>query len=117
MCASCSVVSGCLQPHGLYLPGSSVHGILQARRLEWVLFPSPGDLPNLALLKCRQILYCLSHREVTQAKKKKKIHRRPLGPYWLRDPLDSLPLEVRKKQFHMHFENWKIPEGLARACE
>ena len=30
------------------LPGSSVHGILQARRLEWVWlpFPSPGDLPN-----------------------------------------------------------------------
>ena len=26
-------------------PGSSVHGILQARIVEWV-FPSPGDLPN-----------------------------------------------------------------------
>ena len=23
-------------------PGSSVHGILQARVLEWVVFPSPG---------------------------------------------------------------------------
>ena len=23
-----------------------VHGILQARRLVWVAFPSPGDLPN-----------------------------------------------------------------------
>ena len=23
-----------------------VHGILQARTLEWVAFPSPGDLPN-----------------------------------------------------------------------
>ena len=23
-----------------------VHGILQARILEWVPFPSPGDLPN-----------------------------------------------------------------------
>ena len=31
------------------LLGSSVHGILQARILEWVAiqpFPSPGDLPN-----------------------------------------------------------------------
>ena len=28
------------------LPGSSVHGILQARILEWVTFPSPGDLPD-----------------------------------------------------------------------
>ena len=26
------------------LPGSSLHGILQARVLEWV--PSPGDLPD-----------------------------------------------------------------------
>ena len=27
-------------------PGSSIHGILQARILEWLPFPSPGDLPN-----------------------------------------------------------------------
>ena len=26
------------------LPGSSLHGILQARILEWVAIPSPGDL-------------------------------------------------------------------------
>ena len=31
------------------LPGSSVHGILEARMLEWVPFPAPGDLPNLGL--------------------------------------------------------------------
>ena len=24
----------------------AVHGILQARILEWVAFPSPGDLPD-----------------------------------------------------------------------
>ena len=28
------------------LPGSSVHGIFQARILEWVAFPTPGDLPD-----------------------------------------------------------------------
>ena len=28
------------------LPGSSVHGILQARILKWVAFPPPGDLPD-----------------------------------------------------------------------
>ena len=28
------------------LPGSSVHGILQARILEWVTMTSPRDLPN-----------------------------------------------------------------------
>ena len=27
-------------------PGSCVHGILQARILEWLPFPPPGDLPN-----------------------------------------------------------------------
>ena len=27
--------------------GSSVHGILQAKILEWVACPSPGNLPNL----------------------------------------------------------------------
>ena len=33
------------------MPSSSVHGILQARILEWVAFPSPGDLPDPVLLK------------------------------------------------------------------
>ena len=28
------------------LPGSSVQGILQARVLEWVVIPPPGELPN-----------------------------------------------------------------------
>jgi len=27
-------------------PGSSVHGTFQARILEWVPFPSPGDFPD-----------------------------------------------------------------------
>ena len=41
-CVSCSVVSDSLQPHGLYsLLGSSVHGILQARILQWVAMPAP----------------------------------------------------------------------------
>ena len=30
-------------------PGSSVHGIFQATVLEWIAFPSPGDLPNPGL--------------------------------------------------------------------
>ena len=28
------------------LPGSSVHGILQVRTLEWVAISSSGDLPD-----------------------------------------------------------------------
>ena len=47
--------------------GSSVHGIPQARILEWVampllqgIFPTQGL--NMYLLHCRQILYRLSHQ-------------------------------------------------------
>ena len=49
MCVSsvASVVFDSLWPYGLYsLPGSSVHGILQARIFEWLLCPPPGDLPD-----------------------------------------------------------------------
>ena len=28
------------------LPGSSIHGIFQAKILKWLLFPSPGDPPH-----------------------------------------------------------------------
>ena len=47
-------------------PASSVHGILQARILEWVVIPfsrgpsQPESNPGLP--HCRQILYCLSHQ-------------------------------------------------------
>ena len=53
------------------LPGSSVHGILQARVLEWVAMPSsrgsswPKDqvhVLNPGLPHCTQILYHLSHQ-------------------------------------------------------
>jgi len=48
------------------LPGSSVHGILQARILEWVADPFfrgifPTQRLNPGLPHCRGILYCLSH--------------------------------------------------------
>ena len=33
-------------PMACSLPGSSVHGILQARTLKWVSCPPPGDLPD-----------------------------------------------------------------------
>ena len=48
-------------------PGSSLHGILQARILEWIaisfsrgIFPTQGLNPGL--LHCRQMLYPLSHQ-------------------------------------------------------
>ena len=36
---TCSVMSNSFQPHGLSPPGSSVHGILQAKTLERVAVP------------------------------------------------------------------------------
>ena len=33
-------------PMDCSLPGFSIHGIFQARILDWVPFPSPGDLPD-----------------------------------------------------------------------
>ena len=48
------------------LPGSSVHEILQARILEWVVIPfSKGSSQpglNSGLLHGRQILSCLNHQ-------------------------------------------------------
>ena len=48
----CSVAQLCpilCDPMDYSLPGSSVHGIFQTRILDWVAFPSPGDLPNLGI--------------------------------------------------------------------
>ena len=46
VCSDTSVMPNSLRPVDCSLPGSSVHGILQARILEWVAMPSSGDLPN-----------------------------------------------------------------------
>ena len=64
---SCSVVFNSATPWTEAYQGSSVNGILQARILEWIAIPfSRGIFQiqglNLALLQCRQILYCLSHQ-------------------------------------------------------
>ena len=65
--AHCSVAQVCptlCGPMDCSAPGSSVHGILQARILKWVaipfsrIFPTQGS--NLGLLHCRRMLYHLS---------------------------------------------------------
>ena len=48
-CSVCSGAQSCLTLYDLmdYSPqGSSLHGITQARTLEWVTIPSSGDLPD-----------------------------------------------------------------------
>ena len=39
-------MSNSCNPMDCSLPDSSVHGIFQVRILEWLPFPSPGDLPD-----------------------------------------------------------------------
>ena len=63
-----SFVSSFCDPMDHSPPGSSVHGILQARILEWAACPPPGDHPNSGGLTClyyvdRQILYHWALRE------------------------------------------------------
>ena len=64
-------------------PGSSVHGILQVRILEWVvhsllqrIFPNLGL--NLGLLPCRQILYHLSHQGIIGVDPNLPIYLHPI---------------------------------------
>ena len=53
---SCSVVSDSLGPHGLSLPGTSVHGIFHARILEWVA----EDFLRICIKKNLSILQALT---------------------------------------------------------
>ena len=72
-CCCCLITKSCLtlcDPVGYSTPGSSVHGIFQARILEWVAMLSsrgssqPRDWNNTSCISCtgRQILYPLSHQ-------------------------------------------------------
>ena len=49
-------------PMDCSLPGSSVHGILQARILEWVGGPPPGDLPDLGIESESLYVYCIGRK-------------------------------------------------------
>ena len=46
------------EPMNCSLPGSSIHGIFQAKILEWVAFPTPGYLPN-PRIELRHLLHLL----------------------------------------------------------
>ena len=65
----CVCVYVCAQSHPTLcnpidcsLPGSSVHGIFQARILEWLPFPSPGDLPNSGKIKPTSLVSSCIHK-------------------------------------------------------
>ena len=69
VCEVASVVSNSSDPIDCSLPGSSVHGILQARIPEWVAMPSsrgssqPRDRTPVSSVPClgKQVLYHQSH--------------------------------------------------------
>ena len=51
-CACANLLQSCptlCDPMDCSPPDSSVHGILQARILEWLPCPPPGDLPDLGI--------------------------------------------------------------------
>ena len=71
MCA-CMLIQSCptlFDPMDYSPPGSSVHGMLQARILEWVVISisrgSSQHGSNPGLLHCQQIRYHLSHQGST----------------------------------------------------
>ena len=60
-------------------PGSSVHGILQARILEWVPFPSPEDLPDPSIKPRSSALQVVS---LPSEPPEKPLHRNSECKYW-----------------------------------
>ena len=71
------VTKSCLtlyDPIDRSLPRSSVHGISQARVLEWVAIPSPEDLPDPGI-KSTDIVSCTAGTFFTAEP--------PRKPYWL----------------------------------
>ena len=87
-------------------PGSSVHGILQAKILEWVchvllqgIFPTLGSNP--ALLHCRQILFCLSHQG---SLKNGEAWKEKVGWSWIRTAGYQY-IRVQKKKITKKLQN------------
>ena len=61
------------------LPGSSVHGILQARILEWSAIPFPGDLPNSGIEPALQADSLPAEPPGNSGAMREKYHNAPYG--------------------------------------
>ena len=69
-----SVMSDSLpDPMDYSLPGASVHGILQARRLEWVSISSSRGSPQLRDRTHISYISCTGRRTLLKASGKKKV--------------------------------------------
>ena len=69
-----SVMSNSLWPFDCSPPGSSVHGILQARILEWLAFPPSGDLPDPGIEPASPKYFTLAGRFFTIEPPRKLVH-------------------------------------------
>ena len=52
-------------PMSCSLPGSSIHGIFQARILEWIAISNPGDLPDTGIETVSPLSPVLASRFLT----------------------------------------------------
>ena len=88
-------------------PDSSIHGIFQARILEWASISFPRESSwrlNLGLPHCRQILYHLSHQVSTKRCFKKQYVKFPSHTHrpthsWAA-PLDSGTADMDNRATH-----------------
>ena len=74
---SSSVVSNSLQPHGRSLSGSSVHGIFQARVLEWIAISFSGGSSQP---RNRTRVSCIAGKCFTVWATREAKHARPPCP-------------------------------------
>ena len=92
-----SVVSDSCDPMDCSLPGSSVHGIFQARILDWVAISfsrrSSSQGLNPGFRHCRQTLYPLSHQGSLM--KKAEHQRIDAFKLWYRRRLFRVPWEIK----------------------
>ena len=110
-------------------PGSSVHGILQARILEWVaiFFSRESSQPrnwtqgsNPGLLHCRQILYHLNHqgspkREIELlTKHSESLFLNSLWSFfffcnnWILSTWNLLPLRILQNNVYWTLSKWEL---------
>ena len=88
-----SVVSDCLQPHGLYSPwnSSGQNTGVGSRSLLQGIFPTQGSNPGLP--HCRQILYQPSHQRRPHATVKKFS--------WKKVKTNKKPLRAERKKWEV----------------
>ena len=125
MCESLSHYQGLCDPMDCSPPGSSIHGISQARILEWVAISFSGGSSQprdgTRLLYCRQILYHLSHQG-SQGQKINGGGGTPSLP--ASHPTSALPWrEGRKPQWHCSIcqrrgreRLWQVDQGDRWVC-